>query len=238
LTRDRVNHVVSGVFFAPGLGPGFTPSGFHRTRPATVPAARLEFTADAPALPASGRGLHDSPMAFVAFRNSSLFRLKVEPGREIMRRYGVGSARRLFVRWTLAAFFHRRRSAPLLRLPVGMGLRCERRTGNPRIDQTSAGRRMPVLGTLTISHPAAMPESLWWGRHGRFVLPLGTGAPPGRREEDTRMMLAARSGQGHVRASTGLPTPCRREHGLHVSQSRSVRADWRFRQRESRRSWT
>jgi hypothetical protein len=45
-------------------------------------------------------------------------------------------------------------------------------------------------------------------------------------------MLAARSGQGHVRAGKGLPTPCRREHGLHVSQSRLDRASWRYSQRE------
>jgi hypothetical protein len=64
------------------------------------------------------------------------------------------------------AFFPRRRSAPRLRLRVAMGLRCERRAGNPRIDPTSAGRRMPVLRPLTTLHPAAMPESLWWGRHG------------------------------------------------------------------------
>jgi hypothetical protein len=60
----------------------------------------------------------------------------------------------------------------------------------------------------------------------------GTGAPPGRREGDTRRMLAARSGQGHVRASIGLPTPCKREHCLHVSQTRLDRAGWRFRQRQ------
>ncbi len=60
----------------------------------------------------------------------------------------------------------------------------------------------------------------------------GTGAPPGRRGEDTRTMLAARSGQGHVRASTGLPTPCRREDSLHVSQPRLDRASWRYSQRE------
>ena len=96
----------------------------------------------------------------------------------------------------------------------------------------SAGRRMPVLWTLPISHPAAMPESLCRGRHARDVLPLGDRCSPGRRGDDTRRMLAAISGQGHVRAGTGLPTPCRREDSLHVSQTRLDRAVWRFRQRK------
>jgi hypothetical protein len=60
-----------------------------------------------------------------------------------------------------------------------------------------------------------------WGMHARAACCLsGMGAPPGRRGENTRRMLAASSGQGHARASTGLPTPCRREHSLHVSQPR------------------
>jgi hypothetical protein len=107
--------------------------------------------------------------------------------------------------------------------PFRIRLLRKRRTFAPQIRARARAVVCPRLGPLTISHPAAMPESLWWGRHGRFVLPLGTGAPPGRRGDDARTMLAASSGQGHVRASTGLPTPCRREHSLHVSQSRTVR---------------
>jgi hypothetical protein len=50
----------------------------------------------------------------------------------------------------------------------------------------------------------------------------GTGAPPGRRGGDTRRLAAASSRQGHAWAARGLPTPCRREHSLHVSQSVST----------------
>ena len=45
-------------------------------------------------------------------------------------------------------------------------------------------------------------------------------------------MPAASSGQGHVRAGRGLPTPCRRGDRLHVSQPRIDSRGWRYRQRQ------
>ena len=58
-------------------------------------------------------------------------------------------------------------------------------------------------------------------------------APPlvdvGRTRE---LMPAASSGQGHVRAGRGLPTPCRRGDRLHVSQPRIDSRGWRYRQRQ------
>jgi len=46
------------------------------------------------------------------------------------------------------------------------------------------------------------------------------------------LMPAASSGQGHVRAGRGLPTPCRRGDRLHVSQPRIDSRGWRYRQRQ------
>jgi hypothetical protein len=46
------------------------------------------------------------------------------------------------------------------------------------------------------------------------------------------LMPAASSGQRHVRAGRGLPTPCRRGDRLHVSQPRIDRRGWRYRQRQ------
>ncbi len=58
-------------------------------------------------------------------------------------------------------------------------------------------------------------------------------APPlvdvGRTRE---LMPAASSGQGHVRAGRGLPTPCRRGDRPHVSRPRIDSRGWRYRQRQ------
>ena len=56
------------------------------------------------------------------------------------------------------------------------------------------GVAYPALAV--ISHPAATPESLWRGMHGRSVLPLGDRRPPGRRGEDTRTCLPRVPGKG------------------------------------------
>jgi hypothetical protein len=46
------------------------------------------------------------------------------------------------------------------------------------------------------------------------------------------LMPAASSGQGHVRAGRGLPTPCRRGDRLHGSQPPIDSRGWRSRQRQ------
>ena len=61
-----------------------------------------------------------------------------------------------------------------------------------------------------ISHPAAMPESLWRGMHGRPCCLSGTGASPGRRGEDARTHACrefrARACPGGQRSTDPLQT--------------------------------
>jgi hypothetical protein len=93
-----------------------------------------------------------------------------------------------------------------------------------------ANARVPNTDNLASGCNAGVPMS-GNARDAACCL-SGTGAFPRRRGKDTRRLAAASSRQGHIWAARGLPTPCRRGHGLHVSQSRRVRAGWRFRQRE------
>jgi hypothetical protein len=70
----------------------------------------------------------------------------------------------------------------------------------------------------TVSHPAAMPESLGRGRHPRRCCLSGMGASSGGRGEDTRRYgRLPVPGQGMPEPSESLPAPCRRVRGLHVS---------------------
>jgi hypothetical protein len=79
------------------------------------------------------------------------------------------------------------------------------------------GWRMPVSSESSIRLQCRRP---FGGEcsHAAGCL-TGPGAFPRRRGNDTRThWLPLSSGQGHVRAARGLPTPCRREDGLHVSR--------------------
>ena len=101
-------------------------------------------------------------------------------------------------------------------------------TRKDRSTQLSQRHGLAYARVAGISHPAEMPEALWRGMLARSGLPHGARCFPRRRGNDTLTLAAASSGQGHVRAARGLPTPCRREDSLHVSQPRIDSAGWRL----------
>ncbi len=89
---------------------------------------------------------------------------------------------------------------------------------------------MPVLSEFSIRLRCRRP---FGGEcsHAAGCL-TGPGAFPRRRGNDTLILSAASSGQGHVRADGGLPTPCRWGDSLHVSRPVSTVRAGGFSERE------
>jgi hypothetical protein len=113
--------------------------------------------------------------------------------------------------------------------------RLDRRSRKVVRDRNLARHGLAYVHASGTEHPAETPEPLWRGMHARSVLPLWGRCLPRRRGSNTRAVSAASSGQGHVRADGGLPTPCRREDSLHVSQPVStVRAGGSVNERKNR----
>ncbi len=102
-------------------------------------------------------------------------------------------------------------------------------------DKNNFRQGLAYARVVGISHPAEMPEAFGGECSHAAGCLTGPGAFPRRRGNDTLILSAASSGQGHVRADGGLPTPCRWGDSLHVSRSVStVRAGGKVNDRKHR----